>query len=62
MNGELLAIFSGDPRNEDQYTSNRCHAFKGRAVAVVRTNTPGTVGVKVYSDGLAAGYASAKAE
>lgn len=62
MNGELLAIFSGDPRNEDQYTSNRCHAFKGRAVAVVRTNTPGTVGVKVYSDGLAAGYACAKAE
>ena len=62
MGGELMGIFSGDPCNEDQYTSNRCHAFKGRAVAIVRTDKPGNVGIKVYSENLAAGYACAKAE
>ncbi len=55
--GELLGIFSGNPCNEDQYTSNCCHAFKGRALAVVRTKNAGTVGLKVYSDELSAGYA-----
>ena len=35
--GELLCIFSGDPANEDEYGTNVCHAFGGRAVAVVRT-------------------------
>ena len=34
--GELLCIFSGDPANEDEYGTNVCHAFGGRAVAVVR--------------------------
>ncbi|MBQ3222454.1 MAG: hypothetical protein IJC54_02995 [Clostridia bacterium] len=61
MGGELLGIFSGDPCNEDQYTSNRCHAFKGRALAIVRTKNPGAVGIKVYCEGLAAGYASSEA-
>ena len=61
MGGELLGVFSGDPCNEDQYTSNRCHAFKGRALAIVRTKNPGAVGVKIYCEGLAAGYASSEA-
>lgn len=55
--GELLGIFSGNPCNEDQYTSNCCHAFKGRALAIVRTKTAGTVNLKVYCDELAPGYA-----
>lgn len=59
--GELLGIFSGDPKNEDQYTSNRCHAFQGRALAVVRTGTPGTVKVTVGSAGLANGSAAVTA-
>lgn len=62
MGGELMGIFSGDPCNEDQYTSNRCHAFKGRAVAIVRTKNAGTVGIKVYAENLAGGYASVTAK
>lgn len=62
MGGELLGIFSANPCNEDQYTSPRCHLFKGRALAIVRTSTPGTVGIKVYCDTLASGYAKATAK
>ena len=62
QNGELMGIFSGDPANDDQYTSNVCHAFKGRAVAVVRTNNPGLVKINVYSEGLASGYAQTQAK
>lgn len=60
--GELLGIYSGNPCNEDEYTSNGCHAFKGRALAIVRTKTAGTVGLKVYCDDLASGYAEAVAK
>ncbi len=60
--GELLGIFSGDPANEDQYTSDTCHAFEGRALAVVRTAEPGIVTVCVKADGLVAGEAAVTAE
>ncbi len=50
--GELMCIFSGNPANEDDYTSHQCHAFKGRALAVVRTNTPGKVTLTVTSPGV----------
>ena len=60
--GELMGIFSGDPASDDQYTSNKAHAFDGRAVAVVRTSDPGCVGVTVFSDGLASGHAKSKAK
>ena len=50
--GELLCIFSGDPKNEDEYTSPRCHAFHGRAVAVLRKKTAGKVTVRVSSPDL----------
>ena len=49
---ELLCIFSGDPKNEDQYTSDTCHAFNGRAVAVVKTKNKGDVTITVSGDGL----------
>lgn len=55
--GELMGIFSGNPCNEDEFTSNCCHAFKGRALAIVRTKNPGKVSIKVYSDALASGSA-----
>ncbi len=60
--GELLGIFSGDPANEDQYGSNACHAFEGRAVAIVRTAKPGQVTITVAGENLASGSASVKAE
>lgn len=59
--GTLLGIFSGDPANEDQYGSNLCHAFEGRAVAIVKTDRPGEVTVTVGSNGLNSGRAIVKA-
>ncbi len=50
--GELMGIFSANPKNEDQYGSNICHAFDGRAIAIIRSKTNGTVTVTVESDGL----------
>lgn len=59
--GELMGVFSGDPKNEDQYTSNRCHAFQGRALAIVRASAPGQVTVHVGGSGLRTGTAKATA-
>lgn len=53
--GELLGIFSGDPKNEDSYGSNNCHAFEGRAVAIVKSKTPGELTITVGGVGLRAG-------
>ncbi|MBQ8510473.1 MAG: DUF4982 domain-containing protein [Clostridia bacterium] len=60
--GELMGIFSGDPANEDRYGSNACHAFEGRAVAIVRTTKPGQVKVTVGSAGLLSGSDTVTAE
>ena len=60
--GTLMGIFSGDPANDDQYGSSVCHAYEGRAVAIVRTNTPGEVTVTVIADGLKTGLATVVAE
>lgn len=60
--GELLAVFSGDPKNEDQYTSDRCHAFCGRAVAVVRAKQAGEVVLTVRGEGLQPDSACVQAE
>ena len=60
--GELLGIFSGDPCNDDQYTSNRCHAFNGQAVAIIRTKTPGDVRVHVQSAPLTPGSVTVEAK
>lgn len=50
--GELLGIYGANPANEDDFTSNKCHAFKGRALAVIRAKKAGVARVTVYSDGL----------
>ncbi len=60
--GELLGIYSGDPCNEDSYGTDTCHAFKGRALAVVSTKAKGTVRCTVTCGGLAVGVDSAKAK
>ena len=60
--GELMGIFSGDPANEDQFTSNVCHAFTGRALCVIRTANPGKVTVTVSGDGLTSDTVTVTAE
>ena len=51
--GELLGIYGAHPANFDDFTSNSCHVYRGRALAVVRTKNPGTIKVTVFADGLA---------
>ncbi|MBR0443651.1 MAG: DUF4982 domain-containing protein [Clostridia bacterium] len=60
--GELMGIFSANPFNEDDYGSDKCHAFTGRALAIVRTAEPGNVEITVSAEGLTSGKASTKAE
>jgi len=60
--GELLAFFSGDPCNEDQYGSNQCHTFLGRALVVVKVTSPGEVTVTVGGNSLAADTVKVMAE
>ena len=50
--GELLGVFSADPKNEDQYTTPVCHAYEGRALAILRAAAPGPVVLTVSSPGL----------
>ena len=50
--GELMGIFSEDPANEDFYTSEKCHAFDGKAVAVVRAKEQGNVTITVGAKDL----------
>ena len=61
-NGELLGIFSADPANEDAYTGDTCHAFEGRALALVRTDFPGQVEITVTSPGLPAASCTVTAQ
>ena len=51
--GELLGFFSGDPKNEDQYGSDSCHAFGGEAVLIVRTKERGEITVYVHGKDIA---------
>ncbi len=59
--GELLGIFSGDPANTDEFTSPVCHAYEGRAVAIVRTKEPGEVVISITSPALSEGTAKCTA-
>ncbi len=54
---EFLGVFSGNPISDDTFGENVCHVFKGRALAVVRSDTPGKVRITVSSDGLELGEA-----
>ncbi len=57
--GELACVFSGCPNNEDDYASNKCHVFNGRALAVVKREPgPGRTVIVVKSDGLKCGNAA----
>ena len=59
--GVFMGIYSGDPCNEDQYTSNKCHVYRGRALAIVRADKRGEVSIKVNSDNLISGEAKVDA-
>ena len=50
--GELLGVFSADPKNEDAYTTPVCHVYEGRALAILRAADPGDVVLAVSSPGL----------
>lgn len=50
--GKLLGIFSGNPSNEDQYGTNKCHTFGGKAVAIVKCQFPGEIKMVVSARGL----------
>ncbi len=60
--GKLLGIFSADPKNEDVYGSDTCHAFDGRALAIVAADAPGTIRIAVSSPGLTAADCEIAAE
>ena len=58
-----MAVFSGCPNNEDDYASNRCHAFQGRALAVVKRDPEADkTGVIIKADGLKCGTAAVEYE
>ncbi len=50
--GELMCIYGANPANEDDYSDNSCHAFEGRALAVIRSRTPQIINLKISSDKL----------
>lgn len=50
--GKLLGIFSGNPSNDDQYGTNKCHTFGGKAVAIVKCQFPGEIKIVVSAKGL----------
>ncbi len=49
--GELMGIFSGDPKSKDHYTSNSCHLFEGHATACVRASEPGDIKLIIKFNG-----------
>lgn len=49
---ELLTAFSGNPANEDDYLSGKCHVFNGKAIAVIRTDMAGDIRVIAESEGV----------
>lgn len=60
--GELICLYSGDPCSTDDYPSKLCHTFEGRALAVVRASSAGSVRVTVSSDALESATASVTAK
>lgn len=53
--GELMGVFSGCPNNEDQYGSDKCHVFYGKAAAIARCSCEGELKIYVKSRGLKGG-------
>ena len=49
--GHLEGLGSGDPKSEDPIGDYWCHAFEGRALAIVSANEPGPFRVTVAMEG-----------
>ena len=60
--GTLLVMDNGDLRDHDPYRSNSRRAFKGRGMAVVRGDTPGTMTVRAEAEGLGSAAAEIEVE
>lgn len=60
--GELMGVYSANPISADDFSTNVCHLFKGRALAIVRTDKIGKVKLKVDSNGLEDGIAEISAK
>ena len=54
---ELLGVYSGNPISADVFGENKCHVFKGRALAVIRTAEAGKACITVSSRDLRDGTA-----
>ena len=53
--GEIVSFFSGNPMNEDKYGEPACHAYKGRALAVIKSKSPGEIKITVSGENLREG-------
>lgn len=53
IGGRLAGIGSGNPCTTENYGTPYCKAYEGRAMAAIIADEPGTVTVKVTSEGLA---------
>lgn len=60
--GHPIAVILPDSYIKIVYTSGKCHAFDGRAVAIVRTRDKCEVKLSVYSEGLKEGSAFVSAK
>lgn len=60
--GEFMGMFSGNPISEDDFATNVCHTFKGRATAIVRAKDAGKVKILITGKNLASGCAEVTAE
>lgn len=52
FNCDLLGIYSGNPKNEDRYGSDKCRTFGGKATAIISCSRPGEIQVFVNAEGL----------
>jgi hypothetical protein len=59
---ELLGIFSGNPISDDDFSENKCHVYKGKALAVVRSGIAGEVKITAASENLKSGEAHVSAK
>lgn len=50
--GQLIGFGSGNPKCEDPFGDVWCHAFEGRALAIVKSAEAGPIEVVVSADGL----------
>jgi beta-galactosidase len=61
--GTLLAVGSSEPKTEEMYTGNQRRLFKGRALAVIRSEgAEGEIVLTAEADGVSASKLIVKSE